>query len=99
MRGAFGHASSAATRTEPAPLAGERHELPHRLRYVLAWRHEDSFLGERRPATGWMVARLHPTHAVTMVCLFSVSMLLFEFGSTALMRSTQDHPPMRRQIA
>jgi hypothetical protein len=50
-------------------------------------------------AMGWIVARLHPTHAVTMVCLFGASVLLFEFGFTALMLSTlmlstQRHAPM-----
>jgi hypothetical protein len=43
---------------------------------------------------GWLVARLHPTHAVTMVCLFSVSVLLFELGLTGLLLSTQRHAPM-----
>jgi hypothetical protein len=43
---------------------------------------------------GWIVARLHPTHAVTMVCLFGASVLLFEFGFAALMLSTQRHAPM-----
>jgi hypothetical protein len=45
-------------------------------------------------AIGWLVARLHPTHAVTMVCLFSVSVLLFELGFTGLMLSIQTHAPM-----
>jgi hypothetical protein len=43
---------------------------------------------------GWVVARLHPTHAVTMVCRFSVSVLLFELGFTGLLLSTQSHAPM-----
>jgi hypothetical protein len=45
-------------------------------------------------AIGWMVARVYPTHAVATVCLFSVSVLLFEYGFTALMLSTQRHAPM-----
>jgi len=45
-------------------------------------------------AIGWIVARTHPSHAVTMVGLFSVSVLLFELGFTALMLATQSHLPM-----
>jgi hypothetical protein len=42
-------------------------------------------------AIGWIVARTHPNHAATMVSLFSVSVLLFELGFTALMLATQSH--------
>jgi hypothetical protein len=48
-------------------------------------------------AIGWMVARLHRTHAAPMVCLFSASVLLFELGFTGLMLATvatQSHAPM-----
>ena len=48
-------------------------------------------------AIGWMVARFHRTHAAAMVCLFSASVLLFEFGFAVLavlMMSRQNHAPM-----
>lgn len=45
-------------------------------------------------AVGWLVARLHPTHAAAMVGLFSVSVALFECGLAAVMLSTQRHAVM-----
>jgi hypothetical protein len=45
-------------------------------------------------AIGWIVARFHSTHAVTMVCLFSASVWLFELGFMGLMLSTQRHASM-----
>jgi hypothetical protein len=46
-------------------------------------------------AIGAIVARLHQAHAAAMVCLVSVSILLFEAGLvTLLLLSTQPHLPM-----
>jgi hypothetical protein len=42
--------------------------------------------------TGWFVARLHPRHAVGMVCLFAVSVFLVLYGTIAWKLAAQPVP-------
>src|SRR5690349_21576164 len=44
--------------------------------------------------TGWIVARLHRPHGVAAVCLFSVGLLIWEYGMTH-----SDPPPAEMSVS
>ena len=47
--------------------------------------------------TGWIVARLHRPHGVAAVCLFSVGLLLWEYGTILLFHT--DPPPAEMTVS
>jgi hypothetical protein len=44
--------------------------------------------------SGWIVARLHQTHAIAMVSLYGASVALFEYGMAGWMAARHGLPPM-----
>jgi hypothetical protein len=46
---------------------------------------------------GWIVARLHRPHAVAAVCLFSVGLLLWQYGMILMFHS--DPPPAEMSVS
>jgi hypothetical protein len=43
--------------------------------------------------SGWIVARLHPARSAAMVCLYSLSVLIVEYGFVSWMFMRHGHPP------